>query len=99
MNPQLYLLDKFNLLIPIQNLILQNLTSDFATSHEIENKIIKSPEMIKLKSILSTYPASGFSESSSFIGAVSSDMSHQGHVKHSIKYCTVTKSKKNAFRI
>ena len=99
MCPQLNLLNKHNLLTTMRNLLLSNLTNNIETSHELKQKIRNTVVMKQLETILNTYPPSGFKESASFIGAVCSDLSNQGLVKHSMKRCLITRKTNDAFRI
>jgi hypothetical protein len=99
MSPQLNLLNKYNLLIPMRNLLLSNLSSSFESSHELKAKINSSAVILHLQTILSPYQPSGFKETASFIGAVCSDLVHQGLVKHSMKICPVTNTYNDAFKI
>lgn len=99
MCPQLKLLKSYNLLTPMRNQLQHNLTNNLETSHELKLKIKNTAVMIQLETILSSYPSSGFKESASFIGAVCSDLSNQGLVKHSMKHCPITGKYNDAFSI
>ena len=99
MSPQLNLLNKHNLLIPMRSLVQSNLSTTYESSHELKLKINHSPIMRRLQTILNTYPPSGFKEPASFVGAVCSDLAKHGLATHSMQVCPITNTFNDAFKL
>lgn len=101
MCPQVIYQTKQGLIAQLTNDILSFLTLNrgkLFSSHELD-QAINSVSYNTLKARLSSYPASGFAEPSSHLGALCAHLGNSGLLKHTTKYCSVLNRNEDAFCI